>query len=452
MIGEPEAQWEIQNDTLVLRGPDKSIIIPDSLQIFQTEFRERTELFGFTVSQPSLEIESVEFSKFPLRLFLQIRFNEESPDYIFKINLLGVYGIHRMIIGNILARKANHIVFEKKWYPFQRGGFEEIRNIFTRLGITDTEKINLKQFFNLIKDPSEFVQIDLVEDVSGLQSLIQATRLPASFVGELYDYQRDGYNWLMMINREELGCILADEMGLGKTVQVICLISKNLEEKKGPSLIIAPATLLENWRREFKKFTPSVSTYIHIGPDRTGLPSVFSRYDVVITSYSTLIRDTPIFNMISWDVVVLDEAQAIKNPEAERTKAVKRLDRRVPIAVTGTPVENRLTDLWSLMDFVVPGLLGERSEFENYYQNDVHSARLIEPLVTPLMLRRKIAEVAQDLPPRIDIPQAIKMPVELAFEYEALRERIKTKYGDAATLVSLIKLRHLSQSSRFTLY
>lgn len=245
----------------------------------------------------------------------------------------------------------------------------------------------------------------------------------------------------MMINREEIGCILADEMGLGKTIQIICLIANNIEENKRPSLVVAPATLLENWRREFAKFAPSVTTYIHIGSERTGFPSVLNQYDVVITSYSTLIRDMPLISMISWDIVVLDEAQAIKTPETERTKAVKEIERRISIAVTGTPIENRLTDLWSIMDFAIPDLLGERSEFESYFENDVGGAKVLEPLVRPVILRRRINEVAKDLPERIDIPQAISMPLTLAKEYESVRQKIIEKYGTVGNLVSLIKLR-----------
>ncbi|GAH78531.1 unnamed protein product, partial [marine sediment metagenome] len=171
-----------------------------------------------------------------------------------------------------------------------------------------------------------------------------------------------------------------------------------------------------------------VITYIHIGSERTGFPSVLNQYDVVITSYSTLIRDMPIISMISWDIVVLDEAQAIKTPETERTKAVKEIKRRISIAVTGTPVENRLTDLWSIMDFAIPDLLGERSEFESYFENDVGGAQFLEPLVRPVILRRRINEVAKDLPERIDIPQAILMPLTLAKEYENIRQKTIVNY------------------------
>jgi len=141
-----EAHWEVQNDTLVLLGPDKSTIIPDSLQIFETEFRGRINLFGFTVTQPSREIKELDFSKFPLRLYCQIRLNDESPDYLLKINVCGKYSDHQVLIERIQTRQANHIIIENMWYPFQRGGLEEIQAIFSERRIDDTGKITLKQF------------------------------------------------------------------------------------------------------------------------------------------------------------------------------------------------------------------------------------------------------------------------------------------------------------------
>jgi len=265
--------------------------------------------------------------------------------------------------------------------------------------------------------------------------------LPSGFSATLYPYQADGVRWLRRIADEGLGCFLADEMGLGKTVQVIAILAAESEAKRTPSLVVCPATLLENWRRELRKFAPRLQVRLHRGNDRTGFPSTLRPYDIVLTTYDTAIRDLPLLKMIPWNAVILDEAQAIKTPDAQRSKATKEIPRRISIAMTGTPVENRLRDLWSIMDFAVPGFLGDLSTFEATYSDSVADAARLEPIVSPLMLRRRVATVATDLPPRIDIPHPVELSAESAAEYDAIRQQIVAEYGAAANLVAVIKLR-----------
>mgnify|MGYP001206757698 CR=1 FL=1 len=244
-----------------------------------------------------------------------------------------------------------------------------------------------------------------------------------------------------MIASEGLGCILADEMGLGKTLQVISLAVSEIQAGRSRILIIAPATLLENWRREFLKFAPLTKTLVHRGAERTAFKSDLLSAQVIITSYDTIIRDIPLFKAIEWDVIALDEAQAIKNPDAKRTDFVKQLCRRCAVAITGTPVENRLTDLWSLMDFALPDYLGSRADFERRFENTPEHAEWLEPLVTPVMLRRRVADVAQDLPERIEVPQVVELDPVAVSQYDQLRREISEQYGVTASLVSLTKLR-----------
>lgn len=208
-----------------------------------------------------------------------------------------------------------------------------------------------------------------------------------------------------------------------------------------PSLIVAPGSLLENWRREINKFAPSLKVLKHHGSLRTGRPADLSAYDVIVTSYDVVVGDNSLLNMIRWKVVVLDEAQFIRNPFAQRTKAVKHLQRDAGLAVTGTPIENRLLDVWSIMDFVFPGYLGDAQSFEKQFLNNADCAAQLEPLISPLMLRRRVAQVAQDLPPRIDIPQLLDLDESEAALYDAERQRIYAEYGAAATIVALTSLR-----------
>jgi SNF2 family DNA or RNA helicase len=248
--------------------------------------------------------------------------------------------------------------------------------------------------------------------------------LPKAFSGTLYPYQASGFRWLAFMAAQGVpGCLLADEMGLGKTVQVICTFLSCIEAELGtPALIVAPATLLENWRREFAKFAPSIRPVIHRGAGRAGAAVHLQKHEVVITSYETLLSDISLFSRIEWSLVVLDEAQAIKNPNARRTRAVKALPRKVAFAVTGTPVENRLTDLWSIADFLLPDRLGTLSEFQRDFPETHNGAAALEPRITPFILRRRVAEVATDLPPRIDIPQIVDLDALSAAAYERIRQ------------------------------
>jgi SNF2 family DNA or RNA helicase len=230
-------------------------------------------------------------------------------------------------------------------------------------------------------------------------------------------------------------------MGLGKTLQVIAAITDAPGGSISPVLVVAPGSLLENWRREITKFSPGLSVLKHHGPSRSGTPRGLEGHDVVITSYGSVYRDNSLLQMIPWALVVLDEAQNIKNPAAARTRAVKALRRDAGLAVTGTPVENSLMDFWSIMDFACPGYLGDQASFESTYVDDPDGAARLEPLVSPLMLRRRVAEVATDLPARIDIPQALDLTVQEAATYDGMRQQILTEYGQAASLVALTKLR-----------
>ena len=186
----------------------------------------------------------------------------------------------------------------------------------------------------------------------------------------------------------------------------------------------------------------------HHGPFRTGRPVDLAEYDIVVTSYDVVVGDNSLLNMVRWKVVVLDEAQFIRNPSAQRTKAVKHLQRDAGLAVTGTPIENRLLDLWSIMDFVFPGYLGDEKSFEKRFSNNLDGAAQLEPLISPLMLRRRVTEVAQDLPPRIDIPQLLELDESEAQAYDAERQRIYAEYGPAATLVALTSLRRFCAHPR----
>lgn len=280
----------------------------------------------------------------------------------------------------------------------------------------------------------------LADDEDLLKSIAQTAKpledYPVS--ASLYDYQSTGVSWLMGFCAQGVGCVLADQMGLGKTLQVITTIALRALCGVAPSLVVCPATLVENWRREFARFAPQVSVLAHIGSSRTGRPHDLVEHQVVITSYDLLTRDQYMLKTIAWDLVVLDEAQAIKNPDAQRALAAKAMDRQCGIAVTGTPLENSLLDLWSVTDFAVPGYLGDRSRYEGEAGQDLDNALAAEPLVRPLILRRCLDDVSLELPPLVDVPQALLMYEEEAWGYETLR---RIAEGNGPAMAALTPLR-----------
>lgn len=436
-----KTEWIIIDDYLALKCSDGSTLVPSGIDIFQAEYRGKGTILNQEVAQPSRTFSQLVFSKYPLRLSIAVKASEDPSRGLLRLEVRGKHDESSIVVEDPCTRIADHIIHGGTWYAFEKGSLSEVQDLLVRNGVSKEYTLTLQRFFHLLTNPSESVSVSVEVDLHSVPSLAGFEKVPDSFTGKLYPYQDTGYRWLCMIYKERLGCILGDEMGLGKTIQIICLITRNAENKIKPCLIVAPATLLENWRREFEKFSPNINTYVHIGNERTGFPSDLEKFDVVITSFSTLARDLSLFKMVVWDIVVADEAQAIKNPEAERTKAIKLLPRKTAIAVTGTPVQNTLTDLWSIMDFVIPDLLGERTAFDKKYQNSVEGASNLEPLVTPVILRRTLSEVAKDLPLRIDIPQPIEMPPDMALEYERIRQEILNEYGGAAQLVTLQKLR-----------
>lgn len=259
-------------------------------------------------------------------------------------------------------------------------------------------------------------------------------------VAKLFPYQARGVRWMAETIRHTGGLILADEMGLGKTLQVIALLLLHEPAERRPALVICPTSLIANWVRELERFAPHLIVLVHRGPGRTGTYRELQKPDVVITTYDTMVNDISIFSSFEWAWVICDEAQAIKNPESQRRKAVATIPRRRAIPMTGTPVENSLLDLWSLVDFAVPGLLGSVQEFETTYPDSVESAQLLAPFTDPLILRRRVAEVAGDLPERIDVDVPLELEGELAEHYRQVRKHVLAAYRGAGPLVATLQL------------
>ena len=233
---------------------------------------------------------------------------------------------------------------------------------------------------------------------------IRAGDQPAGFVGQLRDYQRDGVGWMDFLRRFNFGGCLADDMGVGKTAQVLALLEarRALPKSAGPSLVVVPKSLVFNWKQEAARFTPRLRVLDHTGLARD--VHSFADYDVVLTTYGTLRRDAAEFKDIEFDYVVLDEAQAIKNPGTESAKAARLLCGRNRLALSGTPVENHLGELWSIFEFLNPGMLGAASVFKlsgGAARNPSPETRsLLAHALRPFILRRTKEQVARELPPK----------------------------------------------------
>lgn len=426
--------WSIEDGRLVFRKQDGTLIAPSAEQVWKSIYSDSNE---FPVN-PAIALPEYSFSRFPLDLALLL--TGKSPGNICvklvanllpDIAVIPDLGVDQLIVGNT-------------WYPIDLSEYEDCLANIGRQGIELGHTISVGQLIWLKKQPDLPLElIDHLEsfDPSELRAPATLNAAEWGLNGELYPYQRDGVHFINLIAGQGLGCIIGDEMGLGKTIQVIAVMLAERTAGHYPSLIVAPATLLENWRRELAQFAPSLSICVHAGSTRAGIVSRLKTYDVVITSYDIAVRDEPMLSSVDWNLIALDEAQNIKNPEAQRTTAIKRLPRRVSLAVTGTPVENRLTDLWSLSDFALPGLLGSRSEFESAFANTVDDASRLAPIVAPILLRRRVKDVAKDLPERIDVPQNIQMSRRMAEMYEDIRIAAIGEYKKGASLAVLTKLR-----------
>lgn len=256
----------------------------------------------------------------------------------------------------------------------------------------------------------------------------------------LFPYQARGIRWMHRTASKSGGLILADQMGLGKTLQIIALLLLDPPGVTSPALVLCPTSLIANWVREIEKFAPSLTVLVHRGPHRTGVFRGLQQANVVVTTYDTMVNDIAIFSAFEWAWVICDEAQAIKNPDSYRRQEIGMIPRRKSIPMTGTPVENSLRDLWSLVDFAVPGLLGTRSQFEADYPDTVEAAKALNAITDPIILRRRVADVAGDLPERIDIDLPIELDESLIQRYRRVREESMARYPVAGALVATLQL------------
>lgn len=291
---------------------------------------------------------------------------------------------------------------------------------------------------------------------------MQPVPVPRTFNGELRHYQVAGLSWLAFLRQWGLGGCLADDMGLGKTPQTIALLLHEREQRNGrarPTLIVCPTSVVSNWTRELERFAPTLRVYAHHGAARKkrDLTEVAAQHDVVISSYPLLHRDEKQFTALAWDNVVLDEAQNIKNPSTKQAQAARKLAASWRLALTGTPVENRLNELWSIFQFLNPGYLGSQEEFQRRFARPIErggsdsATQQLKQLTRPFILRRVKTDpnVIQDLPAKNEMKVFCNLTREQATLYEAVVrdsiQRIEESEGIARRGIVLATLMKLKQ-------
>lgn len=316
----------------------------------------------------------------------------------------------------------------------------------------------LEQDWTLVGDPA------LAEVARSLRAFekIRPAQPPLGLAAQLRDYQRQGLGWLQFLREAGFGGILADDMGLGKTIQTLAhiLLEKESGRLTEPALVVAPTSLMFNWRNEARRFAPGLKTLLLHGPDRRGQFQWIEDSDLVLTTYPLVGRDIEWLRRERWHLLILDEAQAIKNARTRASKAVRLLHARHRLCLTGTPLENNLSELWSQFDFLMPGLLGSDAQFRAHFRQPIEKggdeARTsqLAHRIRPFFLRRRKSEVAPELPPKTEILRSVPLVGGQLKTYQAVRaemqERVRRalqidgpERGRIVILDALLKLRQV---------
>lgn len=342
---------------------------------------------------------------------------------------------------HLIESKSSLVQFRGQWVELDKNKMTEMiafleQQEHTSLSIQDLIK-KLAEEQDVFELDHDAPFSDMLSQLSD-DSKIELMNTPKTLNAQLRDYQKRGLSWLSYLEQLNLNGCLADDMGLGKTIQVIALLTQQKLQLETilPTLLIVPTSVMGNWKREVEKFAPHLKTVIHHGTKRRKADEFshqLTNIDILITSYTLARKDIKLLKNTDWHRVVLDEAQQIKNPKSAQTKAVLSIPAKHRLALTGTPVENRLMDLWSIFQFLNPGYLGKQSQFRKRYElpiqryNDVKAAAVLKQLVSPFILRRlkSDASIIKDLPDKVENKQYCNLSKEQASLYEAVVKEVE---------------------------
>lgn len=380
----------------------------------------------------------------------------------------------------LVNAKSPLVQFRGQWMHLDQDKMQQML-AFWKKQQQDNPELTLLEFMRLTAEGNENLEVEFdrdqtlaemltkLNDKSRLEAIADPTRLQ----GTLRDYQKRGVSWLAYLEQLGLNGCLADDMGLGKTVQVIARLVQEQEqaEQAGlalqPTLLIAPTSVVGNWRKEIEKFAPHLRAIVHHGNERAkDIPNfqlMAQQNHVVITSFTLIRKDLKLVESVDWHRVVLDEAQNIKNPKAEQTKAILKLSAPRRLALTGTPVENRLLDLWSIFNFLNPGYLGKEAQFRKNFEvpiqknNDSLRSTTLKKLVEPFILRRVKTDqsIIKDLPDKVEQKLYCNLTKEQASLYEATVKDVERQLVEVEgiqrkglILATLLKLKQICNHPR----
>jgi SNF2 family DNA or RNA helicase len=357
----------------------------------------------------------------------------------------------------LVNAKSPLVQFRGQWIELDQAKMKEMLE-FWKKQQQDNPEMSLLDFMKLTAEGGDNLELDVARDqvLSEMmerlsdKSKFEAIADPKQFQGNLREYQKRGVSWIHYLENLGLNGCLADDMGLGKSAQVIARLVQEREgkAKKGvptvnPTLLIAPTSVVGNWQKEIEKFAPHLRAVVHHGSQRIqdaeDFQGAIANCDVLITSFTLARKDSQILESVDWHRLVVDEAQNIKNPKAAQTKAILKLPAQYRLALTGTPIENRLLDLWSIFNFLNPGYLGKEAQFRQSFEipiqknNDVMRSGTLKKLVEPFILRRVKTDqsIIKDLPDKVEQKQYCNLTKEQASLYEAVVKDVEKQLQDA---------------------
>lgn len=299
-----------------------------------------------------------------------------------------------------------------------------------------TAKVNFNNIATLYED--EVVSQEVKREIALYKSkmegfeAIEEIKIPSDLKASLRDYQKQGLNWLNFLDEFNFGGCLADDMGLGKTIQVLAFIlSQRTKQRENTNLVVVPTSLIFNWKAEVEKYAPSIKILTIHGAERMTDLSQFGQYEIILTTYGTLLADILLLKKYKFNYIILDESQAIKNPSSQRYKAVRLLQSRNKLLLTGTPIENNTFDIYGQLSFACPGLLGSKQYFKRQYSTpidrfkDSKRAKELQQKISPFLLRRTKEQVAKELPDKTEMVIFCEMGAEQRKVYDAFAQQFR---------------------------
>ena len=370
----------------------------------------------------------------------------------------------------LVDAKSSLVQFRGEWMELDQSKMQQMLE-FWRSHKQEHPELSLIDFVKLMAEGDD-LEVELSQDEALAEMLnklndkssLEVLPDPQQFQGQLREYQKRGVSWISYLESIGFNGCLADDMGLGKSAQVLAhlLHERERSAQPWPTLLIAPTSVLGNWQKEIEKFAPQLRSMIHHGNDRNQNLEPFQQmaasHDVVITSFTLARKDEKLLNGVNWQRLVVDEAQNIKNPKAAQTKAILKLSARHRLALTGTPIENRLLDLWSIFNFLNPGYLGKESQFRQSFETPIQKngdptrSTILKKLVEPFILRRVKTDptIIQDLPDKLEQKLFCNLTQEQAALYEALVKDVERQLQEVEgiqrkglILSTLLKLKQI---------